>query len=146
MKKTSTLLLAVILCMSILTGLAYAEATIEYDIAAIAENITHAYGGETDQGEYVGFGANDDGSYAILFFFTPEEHVTFVGPAVTDGDMVSIEDAVNGWTIGFEVLEVSEAGAVLDFGDVGIGTLEVISTESLLEGLVAVLTNTFTVE
>ena len=153
MKNALKILFAVVLCMTLFVGPAYAEAetnldeaTIEYDLDVIAEMITEAYGGATDLGEYVGFGANEDGSYSILFFFTSEEHVTFVGPAVIDGNMVTIEDAVNGLTVGFEVLEASEEGIVLDFGDIGTATLDAISVESLIDGLHAVLTNTATVE
>ena len=148
MKKTLTILLTVILCTSLFAGLAYAqdEITMEYDIDAIAANITEAYGGDTDQGEFIGFGVNEDGSFAIMLFFTEEDHVTFVGPAVMDGNMVSIEDAVNGLTIVFEVLAADDEGLVLDFGDAGTGALEVISIESLMEALVQVLNNTSPVE
>ena len=146
MKKTLTIFLTVVLCMTLFAGSVIGEATINYDIDAIAGNITAAYGGDTDQGEYVGFGVNEDGSFAIIFFFTPEEHVTFVGSAVVEDGIVSIEDSVNGLTIGFEIVEASEEGVILDFGDQGTGTLEAMPVENLVEALTQVITNTFTVE
>ena len=146
MKKAFTIFLTVLLCMALFTVPATGEATINYDIDAILGNITAAYGGDTDQGEYVGFGVNEDGSFAIIFFFTPEEHVTFVGSAVVNDGIISIEDSVNGLTIGFEIVEASEEGVILDFGDQGTGTLEAMPVENLVEALTQVLTNTFTVE
>ena len=147
-KKSFVLLLSVILCMTLFTGMAFAqtEDVIEYDIDVISENITEAYAGATDQGEYIGLGVNEDGSFALMFVFTPEEHITFVGEAETEETFVSIEDVINGLTISFEVIEVSEDGMIIDLGDFGMGTLATITVEELVDALVAVLENTFTVD
>lgn len=121
------------------------EAVIEYDIDALRSNLTEAYGGATENGEYMGFGCNDDNSMAIMVFFTPEKHVTFVGPATIDGDMVSIQDEVNGLQITFQVLAGDSGGVVLDLGEYGKGAMGAISVDDLLDTLVKVLNNTYAV-
>jgi len=121
------------------------EAVIEYDIDAIRNNLTEAYGGVTENGEYMGFGTNDDGSFAIMVFFTPEQHVTFVGSAVIDGDKVSIQDEVNGLEITFQVLFGDDGGVIIDIGEYGQGAMGAISVDNLVDTLVKVLNNTYAV-
>jgi hypothetical protein len=121
------------------------EAVIQYDIDVIRSNLTEAYGGATENGEYMGFGVNDDGSFAIMIFFTPEQHVTFVGSAVVNGDMVSIQDQVNGLEITFQVLSGDDGGAILDLGQYGKGAVGAIPIDDLVDTLVKVLNNTFAV-
>ena len=147
MKKLISVLISLILVLSL--GVAVAEeegAVIEYDLDALAEVITEAYGGMSDQEEYIGFGANEDGSFAIMFFFNEEEHVSFVGPAVVEDALVTISDEVNGMSIAFEVIEATEDGVVLDMGDVGTAVLAPIEIDELIDGLAEVLENTVTVE
>jgi len=120
-------------------------AAIEYDIDAIRNNLTEAYGGVTENGEYMGFGVNNDGSFAIMIFFTPEQHVTFVGSAVIDGDKVSIQDEVNGLEITFQVLFGDDGGVIIDIGEYGQGAMGAISVDNLVDTLVKVLNNTYAV-
>ena len=147
MKTLISVLISLILVLSFGTALAEDEgAVIEYDLDAIAANITEAYGGISDQEEYIGFGVNEDGSFAIMFFFNEEEHVSFVGPAVVEDELVTISDEVNGMAIAFEVIEATEDGVVLDLGDVGTAVLAPIEIEDLIDGLAEVIENTQTVE
>ena len=152
MKKTLSILLAAMLCMTLFAGLAYAEEeaqgepVIEYDLDFIASNITEAHAGITEYGEYIAFGVNQEGSYAIMIIFSEAEHMTFVGTPVIDGQNVSIADDVNGMTIGFDLVEASEEGVLLDFGESGQAALVPITVEQMMEVFVQVLNNTFTIE
>ena len=166
MKKSLSVLLALILCFVLVGSFAFhavaeeeetyveeydedaegEEGTIDYDIDYIYANLDIAYGGVMANGEYVGFGANNEGSFAMMFFFTPEQHITFVGPAVVDGNAVSIQDDVNGLTITF-IAEGTEEGEVLiDIGEYGQGVIGQITADELLNAFVQVLENTFTTD
>ena len=155
MKKLLAILLTLMVCLGCSVWAIAEETAVEedagatvinYDLDLIYEHITEAYGGVMANGEYVGFASDEDGSFAVMFFFNQEEHITFVGPASVDGNAVSIADEVNGLEITFTV-EVAEEGHVaIDIGEYGAGVIEAMDTADFVDALESVLTNTFTNE
>lgn len=118
------------------------EEYIEYDIDIIRSNITEAYGGAMENGEYVGFGINDDGSFALMLFFDADQHITFVGEAEIQDTFVTIYDDVNELEITFEVTYGDDDGIIIDIGEYGAGALAAITVDDLVETLVEVVENT----
>ena len=152
MKKFLSLLLVLMLCFA-MVGYAVAEedgeeyeegeSYIEYDLDYIFNNTAEAYGGLMDNGEYVGFGLSEDQTYGTMFFFTPEQNLTFVGEAAVNGTTVTIIDETNGLQITFTGAP-SDDGIIIDIGEYGQGLIQAITPEELVNGLEQVIVNTTT--
>ena len=150
MKKTLSGLFALILCMVFGFGCvgASAEAVFEYDIDQIYNLMTEAYIGQfSDESGYVGFGANDDGSFAMLFMYWEDGHVSFVGEAVVDqaNNTVTIADEASGMQITFGVTTDGEA-IIIDTEEIGEVELYAVSVDELVGLFIDVLENIPTIE
>lgn len=89
-------------------------------VAAVVNEVTTAYVGQTDSGNTVYYATTDDGAQCILAVQDTEGNYTsWVGNATTNGDEVTVTDAVTGDTITAHIIPEEGDSLLVDLGDRG---------------------------
>lgn len=98
-----------------------AGATVEsVAVTAVVDEVSSAYVGQTDSGNTVYYATTDDGSQCILAVQdTNGTYASWVGNATTNGDEVTVTDAVSGATITVHVIPEEGDSLLVDLGDRG---------------------------
>lgn len=89
-------------------------------VEAVVDEVTTAYVGQTDGGSTVYYATTDDGSQCILAVQDADGNYTsWVGNATTNGDEVTVTDAVSGDTVTVHVIPEEGDSLLIDLGERG---------------------------
>lgn len=89
-------------------------------VAAVVDEVSSAYVGQTDSGSTVYYATTDDGSQCILAVQDADgNYASWVGNATTNGDELTVTDAVSGDTITAHVIPEEGDSLLIDLGDRG---------------------------
>lgn len=86
----------------------------------LESSMSEAYMGITDSGEGFYYASSANGELCIVMAVdTSGNTVSFVGPATTSGDMITVKDIANGSSLTFQVKPQSDGTVLLDMGTTG---------------------------
>lgn len=111
------------------------------DATALKSELIEGYMGVSENGEFMYYAGNDDGSRALLMFYNPAnaEHYVFAGPVTVSDEegYLSITDEQDNLGLLFAVEEV-DGGIVLEMGDLGSAILGEASVEDVVAAMLAI--------
>lgn len=89
-------------------------------VAAVVDEVTTAWVGQTDSGNTVFYATTDDGTQCILAVQDAEGNYTsWVGNATRNGDELTVTDAVSGNTVTAHVVPEEGDSVLIDLGSYG---------------------------
>lgn len=90
--------------------------------------------GITDSGEGFYYASSANGELCIVMAVdTSGNTVSFVGPATTSGDMITVKDIANGSSLTFQVKPQSDGTVLLDMGTTGSALVAPCSVSEVLD-------------
>lgn len=119
--------------------IADATASDESEITSLKDleaAMSEAYMGMTDSGEGFYYASSADGSLCIVMAAEKGgDVVSFVGPATTNGNMVTVTDIENELSLTFEVQPQDDGTLMLDMGDLGKAQVAPCKVSEVLEAM-----------
>ena len=89
-------------------------------VAAVVDEVSSAYVGQTDSGSTVYYAATDDGAQRILAVQAADgTWESWVGNATSTGDEVTVTDAVSGDTVTVHIIPEEGDSVLIDLGSRG---------------------------